>query len=151
MNILAIDPGASGGLAWNDVDGTVHAEPMPVGMTAQADKIREIILSRVTSAIECVIEKVGGYMPGNSGPAAAKFARHCGNLEAILYCYGVPTYQVSPQKWMKALGPFPKDKKERKNAIKEKMGRLYPHLSVTLKTADALGLFTYTIEDNNKS
>ena len=152
MNILAIDPGASGGLAWNDVDGTVHAEPMPVGMTAQADKIREIILSRATSdPINCVIEKVGSYVPGNSGPAAATFARHCGNLESILYCYGISTDQVSPQKWMKTLGPFPKDKKERKNAIKEKMGRLYPHLSVTLKIADALGLLTYATGSDNKS
>ena len=50
---------------------------------------------------------------------------------------------------MKALGPFPKDKKERKNAIKEKMARLYPHLSVTLKTADALGILTFVMEGYN--
>ena len=149
MSILAIDPGASGGLAWLDNEGNIHAEPMPVGMTAQADKIREIATSEFIPTIECVIEKVGGYQPGNSGPAAAKFARHCGNLEAILYCYGVPTAQVSPQRWMKALGPFPKDKKERKNAIKEKMARLYPHLSVTLKTADALGILTFVMEGYN--
>ena len=148
MNILAIDPGVSGGIAWEDGD-IIQVEPMPKEMTAQADMIRELALE--FNGIKAVMEKVGTYMPGNSGPAAVKFARHCGNLEAILYCYGISTNQISPQKWMKALGPFPKDKKERKNAIKEKMSRLYPHLTVTLKTADALGLLTYAIESGNKS
>jgi hypothetical protein len=39
---LAIDPGASGGLAWRDADGIVHAEPMPDGMTAQVDRLRSL-------------------------------------------------------------------------------------------------------------
>jgi len=144
--ILAIDPGASGGFAWKDKEGVIRCIPMPIGMTAQADLLREIrCFFGGFSDVECFIEAVGSYMPGNSGPAAAKFARHCGNLEAILYCLNFPTNQVSPQKWMKAIGPFPKDKKDRKNAIKEKMARLYPHLTVTLKTADALGLLTYAM------
>lgn len=143
MNYIAIDPGVNGGVCWCDREGNTHAEPMPVGMTEQADLIRSIAVNN--PGIECIIEKVGGYMPGNSGPAAATFARHTGNLEAILYCFGIPTYQVSPQKWMKAVGPFARDKKERKNAIKEKMARLYPHLKVTLKTADALGIYSYAI------
>jgi len=146
MNILAIDPGAGGGFAWNDVDDIVQAMAMPKGMTAQADTLRNIAVNN--SGIECIIEKVGTYVPGNSGVAAATFARHCGNLEAILYCCGIPTKQIAPSVWMKKLGPFPKDKKERKNAIKEKMARLYPHLTVTLRTADALGILTYIIEDN---
>ena len=143
MQYLAIDPGAAGGIAFADRDGIVQAVPMPVGMTAQADLIREIAANN--PGIECVIEQVGMYVKGNSGPAAATFARHCGHLDAILYCFGIPTTQVSPQKWMKSLGAMPKDKKERKNAIKEKMARLYPHLSVTLKTSDALGLYTYAL------
>ena len=146
MNILAIDPGAGGGFAWKDYDGIIQAMKMPKGMTAQADAIRHI--AAVNFGLACVIEKVGGYMPGNSGPAAATFARHCGNLEAILYCYGIPTSQVSPQKWMKGIGSFPKDQKERKNAIKEMMSRLYPNLTVTLGTADALGILTYVLEGN---
>ena len=32
---IAIDPGASGGMAWTDRDGIKHAEPMPATMTEQ--------------------------------------------------------------------------------------------------------------------
>ena len=143
MQYMTIDPGFSGGIAYIDREGDTHAVPMPDGMTAQADLIREIAANN--PGIECVIEKVGAYVKGNSGPAAATFAMHVGSLNAMLYCFGIPTTQVSPQKWMKALGPFPTDKKARKNAIKEKMARMYPHLKVTLKTADALGIYSYAI------
>ena len=140
--IIAIDPGASGGFAWIDRDGLVSAEPMPDGMTAICDRLRGLAcISR-----HAVVEKVGGYMPGNSGPAAATFARHCGHIEAALYCHCVATEQVTPQKWMKALGTWPKDKAERKHAIRDAMQRRYPHLKVTLKTADALGILTYAIK-----
>jgi hypothetical protein len=140
-NLLAIDPGASGGIAWMDADGQVFASPMPEGMTTQIDAIRLVIAGH--PGMRCVLEKTGTYRPGNSGPAAAKFARHCGHLEAALYCLGVPVVQVTPQKWMASLGSMPDDKGDRKRFIKELMARRYPHLDVTLKTADALGLWTY--------
>ena len=41
---------------------------------------------------------------------------------------------------MRNLGVLPKDKAERKRAIREEMARRFPGLEVTLKTADALGL-----------
>lgn len=140
--ILAIDPGASGGLALYDGE-SVYAYPMPDGMTAQGDLIRTIRAE--FPGISCIMERVGGYVPGNSGPAAATFARHCGHLEALLYAYGIPTEQVAPQVWMKSLGTLPKDKKERKTAIKEAMARRYPTLTVTLKTSDALGMLTWAM------
>jgi len=139
--LIAIDPGASGGLAWIDQDGHTHAEPMPAGMTAQADRLRA--LAAELPGAEAVIEKVGGYMPGNSGPAAATFARHCGHLDAILYVAGLPAEAVAPGVWQKALGELPRDKADRKRAIREAMQRRYPALSVTLKTADALGILTW--------
>ena len=140
-SIIAIDPGASGGFAWVDRDDIVQAEAMPKGMTAQADRLREIVLDAGIDRI--VIERVGTYVPGNSGPAAATFSRHCGHVEAIAYMLGVPADQVAPGVWMKGLGAWPKDKKERKHAIREAMQRRHPHLRVTLKTADALGILAY--------
>jgi hypothetical protein len=142
LRLIAIDPGQSGGIAWNE-DDIVHAEPMPEGMTAQIDKLRSL---RRPGIQVSVMERTGTYVPGNSGVAAATFARHCGNLEAALYCYGIPTEQVTPQKWMKHFGALPKEKKLRKHAIRELMARRYPHLTMTLKTADALALFTYYME-----
>ena len=140
--LLAIDPGAGGGIAWLDEDRIVQAEAMPEGMTGVVDWLRE----HRAGITHAVMEKVGTYMPGNSGPAAATFARHVGHLEAALYCMGFSTTQVTPQKWMKALGTWPKDKQARKKAIKEEMARRYPHLRVTLKTADALGILTWAQE-----
>jgi hypothetical protein len=140
---IYIDPGASGAFAWRDQDGIVHAEPMPDGMTAQIDRLRQWWCGDpciCADSVEAVVERVGGYMPGNSGPGAVKFARHCGHIEAALYALGIPTRQVAPAVWMRKLGTWPRDKAERKRAIKELVARLYPHLTVTLNTADALGM-----------
>ena len=140
--ILAVDPGAGGGLAWRDRDGIVRAEPMPEGMTAQVDRLRA--LAAELPGLAATVERVGTYMPGNSGPAAAKFARHCGHLEAALYCLGVPIqHNPTPQSWMKALGAWPADKGERKRAIKEWAARRNPHLAVTLAVADALAMLAW--------
>ena len=141
---IAIDPGASGGLAWTDRDGITHAEPMPPTMTEQADRLRALA-AELPGAL-AVMEKTGTYVHGNSGPAAATFARHCGHLDAILYTLGLPTFTVAPTKWQKALGELPKDKAERKRAIREAMQRRFPALAVTMKTADALGILTWATE-----
>ena len=140
---LAIDPGASGGFAWHDEDGfsrrcgMVQAEKMPETMTDLIDRLMELKAEGITQA---VIERTGTYVPGNSGPSAAKFARHCGHIEAALYALGFSTTQIAPSVWQRKLGALPKDKKDRKNAIKNMMAAKYPHLKVTLATADALAI-----------
>lgn len=121
-------------------DGVVTATRMPEGMTAQVDLLREYACNNPEHVI---IEKTGTYRPGNSGPAACKFARHCGHLESALYAMGVPVLQIPPSKWMKALGTLPGDKAARKRAIKEEVARRYPDVSVTLATADALGMMVW--------
>ncbi len=138
-NLIAIDPGASGGFAWLQ-DGTVHACRMPEGMTAQVDHLRQLAATGYTTA---VIEKVGFHRPGNSAVATATFARHVGHLEAAAYSLGISVQQVAPAQWMKALGSLPRDKRARKHAIREEVARRFPHLSVTLNTSDALAILAY--------
>ena len=145
--ILCIDPGASGGLAIFDTYNDVAAWSMPEGMTAQIDAIRAA--SAENPNLTAVIEKVGFHRPGNSAVSTAKFARHCGHLEAALYSVGVPFEEVAPGVWMKALGALPADKTARKNAIKEQVARRFPHLAVTLKTADALGMLVWAMQRSN--
>ena len=145
--ILCIDPGASGGLAIFDTYNDVAAWSMPEGMTAQIDAIRAA--SAENPNLTAVIEKVGFHRPGNSAVSTAKFARHCGHLEAALYSAGVPFEEVAPRVWMKALGALPADKTARKNAIKEQVARRFPHLDVTLKTADALGMLVWAMQRSN--
>jgi hypothetical protein len=145
--VIAIDPGQSGGIAWRDQEGHVHAENMPATFPEIADRLRELRIDLSNPEPICFIEKTGGYMPGNAGPAAVKFGRHNGHLEMALYCLGISTTQITPQKWMKKLGTFPKDKKARKNAIKTMMATRHPTIKVTLKNADALGLLTSEVEN----
>ena len=145
--ILCIDPGASGGLALLNREGNVEAFPMRDGMTEQIDAIRHIAVTN--PGLKAVVEKVGFHRPGNSATASCKFARHCGHLEAALYSVGVPFEEVSPGVWMRALGALPADKTARKNAIKEQVARRFPHLDVTLKTADALGMLVWAMQRSN--
>lgn len=120
---------------------------MPDGMTAQIDAIRAVAANFPN--LKAVVEKVGFHRPGNSAVSTAKFARHCGHLEAALYSVGVPFEGVAPGVWMKALGALPADKTARKNAIKEQVARRFPHLAVTLKTADALGMLVWAMQRSN--
>lgn len=138
--IAAIDPGANGGIAWHDGDGIVKCEKMPESVKEIDELLADIHPSFV------YLEKTGGYMPGNSGPAACKFARHCGQLEGLLVGCGIAFESISPQKWMQYFGSLPSDKKERKAAIKDVMQRRYPNCKVTLATSDALGLLTWGLE-----
>jgi len=140
--MIAIDPGIQGGIAW-EVMGKFYCITMPKTMTEQIDKIKEIWGANRHTYI--LVEKVGTYRPGNSGPTAVKFARHCGNLEGALYGLKIPTLQVTPSKWMSKIGTWSKDKPERKRQIKDEMQRRYPYLKVTLRTSDALGMLTYAV------
>ena len=145
--ILAIDPGASGGLAWRNLVGIVHADKMPIGMTEQVDALRPFAYGGTVA----IIEKTGTWFKGDHPSAACKFARHCGQIEAALYALGIPFEEVAPGVWMRSMGTLPKVKQARKNAIKEEMARRYPHLKVILGTADALGILTWYINKKEDS
>ncbi|HRZ13071.1 MAG TPA: hypothetical protein P5567_11530 [Kiritimatiellia bacterium] len=142
--ILAIDPGQSGGIAWMDDDGVVNCADMLPTAGDIIDHLR--MLKAAGREITAYLEKTGGYVPGNSGPAACKFARGCGLLEGAIMALAIPLVEVAPGVWMKTLGSLPSDKRARKNAIKGLMQARYPHLKITLSTADALGLLTYALE-----
>jgi len=156
-SLICIDPGLSGAIACR-VDEKVHVFKMP-------DTPKEfyvLILSLKNKNDFCWIEQVGTYMPGNSGPAAVTFARHCGQIDMALIAAGISHDTVMPKKWEYFITgkpnypKIPKDtpaivkrkilaqrKSERKNKIKAKMQCLYPDIKVTLTNADALGILTW--------
>lgn len=147
MLIIAIDPGISGGIAWIE-NNNVQAIKMPESPM----DIYERLSSIKNDQTYCILERVGGYVSGNSATAAVKFARHFGNLEMALLALQIPTETVAPTVWMKNVcGSLPKEKKDRKNKIKEIMQQMYPYLKITLSTADALGLLTYGKNYANRS
>ena len=148
--LIAIDPGASGGMAvWNGEE--VTAMPMPgveaeiaeaIADAAELDYMRSI-RCRSHNAV-CYLEKVGGFVAGNKAPGSAmfNFGRNFGFILGALAAFEIPTVLVTPQAWQKALGLGHRDKDTDKAAWKNKLKaeawRLYPALKPTLKTADAL-------------
>lgn len=144
--LIAVDPGASGGFAWTDPEGRIVVDTMPETMGEIFDYIDNIFYN-FRNETKAVIEDVGGFRPGNSGPTRVKFARHIGHLEMALYACGISTERVAPQTWMRGIGvPTKLSKTDRKNWIKDHVQRLYPQLKVTLKTADSLGILTWALK-----
>ena len=161
---VAIDPGANGGIAWQNLDGHVQAIKMP-GTVAEIRNSLNNISGPNQGILRVVLENVGQYRKGNSGPAAAKFARHVGNLEGLLCGMGISQdLPVSPLKWQKIVPSIPKFSKIpievqgkernkilakrktlRKNHIKDCMQKMYPDIKVTLALADALGILTWKL------
>tara|TARA_R110002167_G_scaffold335257_1_gene542568 strand:- start:914 stop:1426 length:513 start_codon:yes stop_codon:yes gene_type:complete len=158
--VIAIDPGTAGGIAIR-IRNEVFAYKMPDTI---AD-IRDLIESFAVTDAVIYMERVGTYMPGNSGPSAATFAEHVGALKGIICCLRIPVIFPTPATWMnhfigkqsyekKVEGTTPqawkivlsRRKQERKNKIKAKAQELYPHLKVTLALSDALGILNFGCE-----
>ena len=143
--IIAIDPGEKGGIAVIDEDG-VKANNMPETYPDIFNFLSE--LNHPYYDVTAILEDVGHGLPGQSSSATAKFARHCGHLEMALYALGVKTVKVTPQKWQKyysnTLGKSTGlSKNEWKNKLKGLAQQMFPHLKVTLNTADALLIANY--------
>jgi hypothetical protein len=159
--VLGIDPGASGGMAlW---DGTeMHAHPMPKTETDICDLIRELAYTVVIikehkveyalnqPGFKVHIERVHSF-PGQGVSSTFKFGQGYGFLRGSLIALGVPFEEVSPRTWMKDI-PKKKGmtKTQWKNVLKGRAQQLYPHLKVTLATADAILIAHWgKTKDNN--
>lgn len=158
--ILAIDPGASGGIAFLSEDGVPYSMPMP-----KEDKVLvEFIagLKKMTKGrIAGYMERVGGFMSsGKSGDpnmAAAhimfSFGRNFGFVQGVLMASGIEFELVQPKFWQSSLDLQSKatvGKKRWKAYLKDQAQLLYPTQKVTLKTADALLILTFGEMDQNK-
>lgn len=134
-NYIAIDPGVGGGIAYVDTDGSVHALPMP----ATLHDLREQLLILCTGST-VFIEELPKFAGKMSGSSMATMFRNYGRIEGLLASYGCRIEYLPPKKWQTALGLG--DKKTHgprwKAHLKGRAQALYPNLSVTLKTADAL-------------
>ena len=147
--ILAIDPGLSGGFAVAHCGKTFcHAMPATQGDLLQV--IRDFKLAADTEGAEavCVLERVGGFA-GKAQPGSAmfNFGEHFGFIKGAVQALGIRLVLVRPQIWQKGfnLGTASRcaSKSEWKNKLKAEAQRRFPHLPVTLKTADALLIADY--------
>ena len=75
-----------------------------------------------------------------SGSSMATMFRNYGRIEGLLAAYGARIEYLPPKKWQQALGLGEKKTHGArwKAHLKGRAQALYPQLTVTLKTADAL-------------
>ena len=130
--IIGIDPGKSGGVAWIYDNGLVNCRNCPDDIEQMADLIRRLQKNKSI----CYLESVHAF-PTDGRSSAFKFGMNFGMWQGILSSFNVEVILVTPQKWQKYLGDLPKNKKERKNMIKQIASEL-SGLKATLKTADAI-------------
>jgi hypothetical protein len=142
--IVAIDPGFSGGIAVAQF-GKTDCSAMP---DTEGDLLALLRGIKTAADLEgdatvCVLEEVNGYA-GRAQPGSAmfRFGEHFGFTKGVVQTLDMKLELVRPQKWQKgfSLGTASgcASKTEWKNKLKAEAQRRFPHLAVTLKTADAL-------------
>jgi hypothetical protein len=159
---MGLDPGTQGAIAVL-FDDTRWVRLFLLRSTTLQDVWKFLSDFRLdTGAVKvyAVLEQVGGYMRRNEekgtggvqpGSSMFNFGANAGALEMGLVAMGLyedSTYRkVRPDYWQRKLGVEPRRRGEPKNAhknrLKEVAQELFPHVKVTLQTADALLLAEY--------
>jgi hypothetical protein len=151
--ILAIDPGASGGVAELYTDGRAIASPLPDdGDLRDHLECAMVDARRSGERLVCYLELVGGFVGGNPAPGSAmfNFGSGYGYIRGLLAANRIETQLVRPQAWQAGIpGVRGVEKADRKRALKEHAARLFPQIKVTLKTADALCIAAYARAKEN--
>jgi hypothetical protein len=125
---------------------------MPATQGDQVTMLRTLKSSCDKSGIEtvCIMEAVSGFA-GKAQPGSAmfKFGEHFGFIKGVVQTLGMRLELVRPQVWQKAFGlgtaSACASKTVWKNKLKAEAQRRFPHLNVTLKTADALLILEHSI------
>ena len=126
--ILAIDPGASGALAFFSPDtGTLDIVDMPTVQVKRGQKLKTEISPQMLAAIVsarkpaiAVLEKVGA-MPGQGSSSMFQFGRGVGICEGVLAALQIPTDYVTPQAWQKAVNA-----RDGKDGNRQRAAELFP-------------------------
>jgi hypothetical protein len=155
--LCGIDPGASGGFAWKWPGCKAVACKMPATDGDIVKLVKHIIVARenmndVTTVfyLENMV-KFAGKMCSQS--TIATYGAGFGMLKGCIQYSGSTLYLVPPQRWLAALGLGKKGDRtstQWKNHLKAHAQRIFPHLDVTLATADALCILHYAMEQNKE-
>lgn len=155
QNCIAIDPGVGGGIAYVDTDGSTHALPMPGTLHDMDTQLMILCIAHNTTSADTptvFLEELPKFAGKMSGSSMATMFRNYGRIEGILAAYGARIEYLPPKRWQTALGLG--DKKTHgprwKAHLKGRAQALYPQLTVTLKTADALLILEAGMKLKNK-
>ena len=126
MIVIGIDPGKSGGIVIIKQNKNIEKSSMvemhkcPTSAVEMSSILRS---ARNTAWVEndkivVAIEKVWAF-PTDARSAAFKFGVNYGMWLGIIGSLNLPFMEVIPKVWMKSYAPVPKDKKERKQYLKD--------------------------------
>ena len=141
--VIAIDPGAGGALAfiYQNKDGDTIAEAYKCPKTTkEMFKTYSYCMKAATlHSKECivVIEKVWAF-PTDARSRAFNFGVNYGKWLGVIASEDIKPQMIPPKRWQKGFEPLPKEKKKRKQVIKEIAEEMFPTIRVTLYNADAL-------------
>jgi len=135
MNVIGIDPGWSGGIAYI---GTLGVEAISFSNMTEYD-IWKTITEYCHKDVVCYMEKVHS-MPAQGVASSFKFGHNYGFVRACVMSTLTPIIDVSPVKWQSALSCLTKGKK---NVTKARAQQWFPKIKVTHGIADALLIAEY--------
>jgi len=142
---IAVDPGATGGIAVRFCGQEPYAWPMPDTDGDLRDEIEALTERADKEKLKCVayVEKVGGYVAGVRAPGSAmfRFGEGYGYIRGVLDAHRWEVRLVRPQAWQKLVGLGTKGKATRtewKARLRAEAQRRFPRLKVTNAVADAL-------------
>lgn len=140
LYVIGIDPGGHGAIAFTSLDGTKRAVYAFNDNTEHDVKgIIQYYKNFLGVELKAYIEEVHA-MPKDGKVQAFSFGKNYGFWLGLLTALDVPYYPVIPLKWQNGLRLKLRklEYKQKKNALKGHAQRLFPMLSPTLDTADAL-------------
>lgn len=144
MLYIGVDPGASGGIAALLEDGRIYRlEKMPATDVDVLMLLEAIVGERDDRVIvaHAVLERIAAWRGCPMGPSTIlKLAAHWGALQMALAACGIPYDVVQPQKWQAGMGCLTAGDK---NVSKRRAQALFPGVTITHATADALLMAEY--------
>lgn len=139
MNIIGIDPGVTGGIAF--YDGDWHVEPMPAipaGKKRELDfaMIRRKLSGFSSGKVTVFIEKVSP-VPKGSAMSAFTFGAGWGMLQGLCTGLVLPFQLIPAQTWQKTMTGGKGKSKFPKITILT-AHRLFPYLAETIRDHDGM-------------
>jgi hypothetical protein len=133
---IGLDPGVTGGIAFQQMPGVVSAVKMP---ETDRDLFDLLHSYGIHSGAHAMLERVS-CSPQMGVKSVWTFACGYGRLRMALTAAGIPYDEVSPLRWQNALGCRSKGDK---NVTKARAQALFPDIKVTHAIADAILLSEY--------
>jgi hypothetical protein len=136
---IGIDPGASGGIAAVNDKGTVYRVDKMPATDAEVLALLEALALAWHPAPWAVLEHAQAF-PKMGVSSAFNYGRGWGAMQMALHAAEIPFDIVVPRKWQAALSCLTRGDK---NVSKRRAEQLFPGLTITHATADALLIAEY--------